>query len=128
MREGIKVYGPILTRIGIGIVFLWFGINQLINPEDFLSYLPEFLFAMDSAKMILLVNGIFEIVLSTFLLIGLFVRPVSLLLSIHLLAIVISLGYNDIAVRDFGLMIVTFATFLGGADKWSLDYRRNKRL
>ena len=41
-----------------------------------------------------------------------------------LIGIIIGLGYNNIAVRDFGLMLITFAIFLGGKDKWCLDYKK----
>lgn len=35
-----KQYAPIVLRIGISLVFLWFGIHQLISPETFLDYVP----------------------------------------------------------------------------------------
>ncbi|MEK6839731.1 MAG: DoxX family membrane protein, partial [Nanoarchaeota archaeon] len=100
--------------------------SQLIHPEDFRGYLPEWLLALDVARSIVLINGLSEILLGGLLLIGFLIRPVALLLCVHLLTIIVSLGYNDIAVRDVGLMLVTISIFLGGADKWSLDYRRNK--
>ena len=31
------------------------------------------------------------------------------------------LGYNDIAVRDYGLALITFSVVLGGSDVWCLD-------
>ena len=124
--DSIGRYAPSVTRIAISLVFLWFGINQLFLPENFLGYLPKFLLELGFAKTVVMFNGIGEIILAGCLLAGFLIRPVSLLLSIHLLSIIISLGYGDIAVRDFGLMIVTFAVFLGGADLWSIDYRKRK--
>ena len=121
-----NAYAPALARVSISLVFLWFGINQLITPEDFTGYIPEWILTMSSAQSIVLINGISELILGGLLLVGLFIRPVALLLCVHLLTIIVSLGYNDIAVRDAGLMLVTISIFLGGADKWSLDYRRNK--
>ena len=121
-----SAYAPLLVRVSISLVFLWFGINQLLLPEDFMGYLPEQILGLDFAQSIVLMNGIFEIILGGLLLVGLFIRPTALLLCIHLLTIIVSLGYNDIAVRDAGLMLITFSIFLGGADKWSLDYKRNR--
>lgn len=118
---------PTIVRLSISLVVLWFGINQVINPEKFMGYLPSFLLMLDYAKNLVLFNGIFEIIFGTLLLIGLFVRPVALILAVHLLSITLNLGYNDIAVRDFGLTLITIAVFLGGADKWSLDYQREKK-
>jgi len=117
-------YSGILTRIAISIVFLWFGINQVINPDYFMGYLPSFILLSNYAKTFIYLNGIFEIIFGILLTIGLFTRTAALLLTIHLFGIIIGLGYNDIAVRDFGLMLVTFAIFLGGKDKWCLDWKR----
>ena len=33
-------YAPLVLRIGLSLVFLWFGISQLVNPESFLGYVP----------------------------------------------------------------------------------------
>src|SRR3989344_4719251 len=120
----LKEYAPILTRIAISIVFLWFGINQIINPEHFMGYLPNFILSSTFAKTFIYLNGTFEIIFGTLLAIGFFTRTAALLLSIHLIGIIIGLGYNNIAVRDFGLMLITFSIFLGGKDKWCLDYKR----
>lgn len=117
-------YAPLIIRISLSIVFLWFGINQLIFTEDFISYLPEFLLNTNYAKVITIFNGIFEASFGILLIIGLFKRFAALILGLHLLTIVISLGYNDIAVRDFGLMLVTFSIFLRGPDEWCLDWRK----
>ena len=60
------------------------------------------------------------------LLVGYYTRVSSLLLTIHLLGISISLGYNDIAIRDLVLTIATFVVFLNGKDKWCLDSKYKK--
>ena len=119
-----KDYAPILVRLAISFVVLWFGINQLVQPEDFMGYLPEFLLQSEYAKTAVILNGLFETLFGVALAIGFLVRPVALILSIHLFSIVLTLGYNDIAIRDFGLALVTFSIFIGGADKWCLDYQR----
>ena len=120
----MKDYSPIVLRFGIVFVFLWFGINQLVFTDDYISYLPEFLLSSESAHLAVIVNGSFEIILAGLLLIGLFTKFSAFLLSINLLMITISLGYNDIAVRDLGLTIATFAIFLGGEDRWCLDRKQ----
>lgn len=125
--EKYKEYSPLVLRIGIGIVFLWFGLTNLFNPESLIGYLPKFAQSLPIEPLsILLLTGIFEVVFGLLLLIGLFTRLSSFLLFLHLLIIIIGLGYNDIAVRDFGLALATFAIFLHGPDKWCLDSRRKK--
>ncbi|HLD06443.1 MAG TPA: DoxX family membrane protein [Candidatus Nanoarchaeia archaeon] len=118
----LREYAPIVTRIGLSAVFLWFGISQLADPGYFLGYVPDALAAQ--GETLLLANGIFETVFGSLLLLGLFTRIAALLLGLHLLGIAGGLGYNDIAVRDIGLTLAAFSVALFGADRWTLDYHR----
>ncbi len=126
--DNAKQYAPPVLRIGLSLVFLWFGINQLLLPDDFMGYLPNFILQLDYAKTLIYLNGAAEVILGSLLLIGFMVRPVAFLLALHLLSIAGGLGYNDIMIRDLGLALATVSIFLGGADKWTVDYRRKNRL
>ena len=124
-----KEDAPVVLRISISLMILWFGLTSIFNHESLVGYLPEFVYSLEiSLPSIMLLNGIFEIVLGTLLIIGLFTRVVAFILFLHILLIMFSLGYNDVAIRDFGLAFATLAVFLNGADKWSLDrkLKRNK--
>jgi uncharacterized membrane protein YphA (DoxX/SURF4 family) len=139
-----KSYAPLLLRIALSLVFLWFGLNQIINQDMFLGYLPEWAmghpresphhhimmfmhYIPNRASYLLVLNGIFEIIFGTLLLLGLFTRISALFLGIKLFFIMITLGYNDVAVRDLGLSLATFSIFLNGPDKFSLDKKvKNK--
>ena len=120
-------YAPLVMRLALSFVFLWFGISQLINQEYFMGYLPGFLPNTANPTLFIILNGAAETILGALLAIGLFTRIVAAILALHLLGIIISLGYNDIAIRDAGLMLVTVAQCIGGADRWCLDYRRKNR-
>ena len=122
-----KEYSPAVLRISISLVILWFGFTNIFNPEVLIGYLPKFVQSLPIEPLsILLITGIFEVVFGLLLLIGLFTRLSSSLLFLHLLIITIGLGYNDIAVRDFGLALATLAIFLHGPDKWCLDKKFKK--
>ena len=124
----LKEYATIVLRISLSLVFLWFGLTGVFNTEQFIGYVPEFAYSLPiSVESIVILNGIFEIVLGTLLIIGLFTRIVAFILFLHTLIIMFLLGYNDIAVRDFGLAFATLAIFLNGADKWCLDRRLKKK-
>ncbi len=142
--ERNKKYSIDMVRIAIALVFLWFGISQIIDPESFLGYIPEWLYQQEPQMMqgfmqfmqrapnfvyiIILLNGIFETIFGILLLIGYFTRIAAFLLALHLLGIAFSLGYNDIAVRDFGLALATASLIFSGAGEISLDnqLRKNK--
>lgn len=113
-------YASIVVRLSISLLFLWFGINQLSLPEDFLGYLPGFLLQQENPGLFVFLNGIFETVLGFMLLIGWKARWIALILSVHLLSIAVTLGYNDIFIRDAALTLVTFSIFLRGEDGWCL--------
>ena len=120
----MQKYAPLVVRIAMSVVFLWFGVNQLIQPDMFMGYLPNFLLQSDYAQMAIYANGLAEVILGTMLIVGFYTKAAALLLSLHLLSIIITLGYNDIAVRDLGLMLATFSIFMGGGDEWTLDKKR----
>jgi len=130
--ENLKKYSPVLLRIALSLVFLWFGINQLIFPNMFLGYIPSWITQNPIIPLepgfIIMGNGIFEIVFGILLIAGLFTRLVSLFLGLHLIGIMLGLGYNDIAVRDFGLMLATISITLNGPDIWCLDNRHKKKV
>jgi len=127
VMKSFSEYSRIFTRIAISLVFIWFGINQIINPNNFMEYLSSFILLSTYAKTFIYLNGIFELILGAFLILGLFTRITALVLGINLIGIILGLGYNDVAVRDFGLMLITLAIFLGGKDKWCLE-NKIKRL
>ena len=139
-----REYAPIIVRIAMALVFLWFGLNQLLDPSSFFGYIPQEIYPHSqniahehslqgvhdlplTPHIIVMGNGAFETILGLLLLLGLFTRVSSLLLSIHLAVIAFSLGYNDLFIRDLGLALVTFAVFLRGPDQWCLDKRLKKR-
>ena len=116
--KNFKEYAPAIARYGVGVVFFIFGISQLINPESWLGYLPSFVFNIGiSSTNLIYFNGVFDLAVGLFLFLGLFVRVFALLGSLHLLGIIVSLGFNDVAVRDLGLLIVLISIFLNGSDK-----------
>ncbi len=131
--------GKIILRLGIALLFLWFGINQLVFPQDFMGYLPIWVHTDGSgmhhmmhasiqpiggASGLLIINGIAEVILGLLLLLGLFTRWAALLLALHLASIAVSLGYNDVAIRDVALAIATLSIFFMGHDSWCLDHKR----
>lgn len=120
----MKKIAPTVLRIGIALVFLWFGTEQIINPNMWVGYIPESLVSMLSLSALKLVylNGLFEIIFASALLLGYFTRFTALLLALHMLDITYVVGFDAVGVRDFGLAIATITIFMFGVDHFSLDY------
>jgi len=117
-----KDKAPIVVRIAISLVFLWFGLSQLITPQAFYGYIPAWdIISGFQVGTLVLINGIIDTILGVALLVGIFTRVAALVACLHLVGIILGLGYNDVAVRDFGLLLVTFSIFLHGTDSYCLD-------
>ena len=127
MEIDYKKCAPIFLRISLSALFLWFGYTSIFNYQKFLGYVPSFAYQIPlSLREILFINGIFEIALGIFLLVGFYTRISALLLSLHTLAIAYSLGYNDVAIRDVAIALATFSVFIRGDDEWCLDRKLKK--
>ncbi|MEK6927400.1 MAG: DoxX family protein [Nanoarchaeota archaeon] len=126
--NNLEKYASPFLRISISLVFLWFGITQVISPTNWTSFLPNFILNFGwNPEIFIYLNAALEIILGIFLLIGLFVRFSAFILAIHLLFISFSLGYNAVAIRDLGLTLATLSIFLTGPDEYCLDKIKNKK-
>ena len=116
-------YFPFVLRAGLAIVFLYFGINQLIHPQFFVGWLPKevSLLPLSPIKFVIL-NGGFEVLFGSLLLLGIYRRVSALLLGLHLLGITYTIGFTEIGIRDLGLAIATLVIAMIKDDFFSLDY------
>ena len=121
--ENLKKCSPVVLRLAIAVIFLWFGFSQIKNPESWTRMMPEYIQSLSpiSANNLIYFNGTFEIIFATFLLLGLYTRISSFLLGLHLLHIVTIVGYGAIGARDLALTLATFAISLNGADEFCFD-------
>lgn len=125
LSDRLKASAPTVLRIGVALVFLWFGSQQLMHPGSWLGFIPKSIMDISglTAPTLVAFNGSFEIVFGLCLLAGFFTRVSALLLALHMLDITYVVGYGATGVRDFGLSIAAVAVFLYGIDKLCLDRR-----
>ena len=114
---------PVVLRIGMSLVFLWFGWQQLSDTALWTSIIPPFYTDLTgmSATTFVLINGWFEVIFGSLLLVGVFTKITAFFLALHMLHVTFTVGYNGIGVRDFGLATGMISVFLQGADSWCLD-------
>ena len=60
-----------LLRLGPALIMVVFGINQMINPEPWFEYIPEFVKKMNSPKFTMRSHSLGNIVFGLFLASGL---------------------------------------------------------
>jgi len=112
----IKI-GITLLRIALAFVFLWFGFSQLSDTSMWTAFVPQWAINITglSAGLLVLINGLLEIIAGSLLAFGIFTRIIAILLGIHLFMIALSVGFTAIGVRDIGLSLATITLgFLGG--------------
>lgn len=115
--------GIFVLRIGLAVLFLWFGFSQFLDQSAWISWVPEWAMNLTGleAEMIVLLNGGFEIAFGVLLALGLYIRPAAALLGLHLALITFEIGLNSVGLRDFAIMAASFALALMPPDPYSLD-------
>ncbi len=113
----------IIIRITLAALFLWFGVQQLLHPDAWTVYLPQWTgYLPIPGTMLVRLNGWMEVVLGAAMAAGLFVRIASAVLGAHLLFIALSVG-GAVGARDLALAATTLALVLSAPDAWTLDAR-----
>ena len=120
----LQRYAPVLLRLGMSAVVLWFSLQQFFNAEAWTAYVPDSVVTLSHLSAVTLVyfNALFELVFGIMLLIGWQTRIAALLLALHLFDIMWVVGYGEIGVRDFGLALATLVVFMNGSDPFCVQY------
>ena len=100
----------LILRIGLAAVFLWFGIDKFFHPTYWINaWVPGGVlsffdgFRINDLQFIYL-NGIFEVLIGLSLLTGIFIRFFSGLAILFLVLVIVLIGFNEVIVRDIGLI------------------------
>lgn len=121
--QSLQPYGVLVIRLGMAGVLLWFGAQQLMEPENWVGFIPDYATALSglTPQTLVHLNGSAEIASGVLLALGLFTRPVAFVMSAHLALIALSLGSTAVAVRDWGLAAATLGLVFTGSGVWGLD-------
>ncbi|MBI4143212.1 DoxX family membrane protein [Candidatus Uhrbacteria bacterium] len=93
----------LILRIGLGVEFLMFGYGKLVDVGGWIAFIPPWMSPLLPASVgtFLTVIGVAELLLGVLLLIGLWTRVIAVLAALHLVGVLVAVGYNDLAIRDF---------------------------
>ena len=81
-RNHLDKYAAPVLRFGLVMLFLWFGLSQIISPGDWVAWVPELASALMPAHTIILLNGAFETILGLALAAGFLTRIAAPLFSL----------------------------------------------
>jgi uncharacterized membrane protein YphA (DoxX/SURF4 family) len=110
----LKNYSNIILRLGLGIVFLFFGIGKLRQDVWFhtIKNMQVFGFFGGGIEYFIYLIGLVEILIALFLIIGKYIRFFSALAALHILVILILIKFGEI--RDVGLLAMAVYLALMG--------------
>lgn len=101
--------------LGLAFVFAYFGIDKFLHPLIWIGWIPAWmdgLLGMKPAAWLQII-GVAEIVIAAAILLPVrVVQQIAVIgAAVQLVAILIVGGWNDIAVRDTGLLTMAIALF-----------------
>jgi len=101
---------PLLLRIGLATMFLYAAISSFLDPREWVGYLPAMLTSRFDAETVLRFFSVYELILATWLLSGVYVRYAALLCAATLAGIVVTnFSLFAISFRDIGLIFAALA-------------------
>ena len=107
----MKLSPALILRIGLGAVFLYAGVNSILNPSAWIGFVPELVEAIPyvTRELFLQAHGIFEIILSVALFTGIRKKETATLSFLSFLALILFYGIDDVTFRDIGLLAASYA-------------------
>ena len=105
-RNNIALWLLIAAQV---IVFGWFGIDKFLSPEIWIGWMPSWMDGLMGVPVEnwLKVVGTLEMLFAVLLLMPYRrIRQVAAaLIALHLMFVISQVGWNDIGVRDIGLLL-----------------------
>lgn len=123
ISKNLTLFAPVILRVGMSALFLWFGASQIMDPVSWVGFVPQSIIDMTglAATTLVYMNATFEIVFGSALLLGFFTRWAAFFLALHLIDITYIVGLDAIGMRDAGLAVAATAVWLYGSDWLTLD-------
>ena len=100
-------WAPAAGRILLGVVFLWFGYHELVQPDGWTQYVPFVSESSSLAVFLVLTHGWVLLVTGAALVAGIAPRAAAAVASVLMLEIVIAVamtGQSPTALRDIGVL------------------------
>lgn len=133
MRENLKIYAPLILRLGLAVVFFLFGYQKLSVPEQTRAEIQLLLdVGLGSAAAINYYLGLIELTIAFGFVLGAFIEYLAPLAAFLLFGFFSSflwkygINVDPTLFRDIGLLGGALSLWLTGGGAFSFDNRRNK--
>jgi len=102
-----SMFAQWFVRLGLGVVFGYMGVDKLLRPDIWLLQMPPALANLGTNFIFVL--GAIEIILALMMLSNRFFRLAAFGCVVILSGAIMTLGINDIAARDVGLLFAALS-------------------
>ncbi len=102
----------LLLRLALGVPIIWAGARSILNPTDWIGFVPGWVETVVAKEIFLTAHGYGEVILGVLLLSGFAPLIISLLAFLDVSSILVFYGVDDITFRDVGLAIVAIVLFV----------------
>ena len=109
MRFGRYGTPYLILRLGLGLTFVWVGIDMFRHPEAWVGFVPTTIPLGLSRQATLQLSALFDIAIGLLFLTNNFARITALVASLHLVGIIAIHGLDAVIVRDVGLLGASLA-------------------
>ncbi len=107
------VNAPNVLSYFLGFVVLWFGVGEIMSPQNWIAFVPDFLGNGQLATIAVLLHGLVLSACGLLLIFNYYRRLAAAVIGLLLVEIIINLyaqaGLSDVAVRDIGLLGMAIA-------------------
>ena len=105
--------GRWILILGLAFVFGYFGIEKFIQPLNWIGWMPKWMDGLlgmgINAWLSIIGAGEIAIAIGLLIPIRLIQQIASVLAALHLAGILTQIGWNDVAIRDIGLLAIAIA-------------------
>jgi len=109
-----KINPVVFLRASLGSVFIWFGVDKLVNTAYWYMWVPQYampFFSQDLLRILMVSLGIIEAALGFCIITGFHLRRASLASAVILGATIVSLGILPV-IRDIGFLGISIYLYL----------------
>lgn len=104
------MFAQFLVRLGLSLVFGYMGVDKFLRPDVWLIQMPPVL--QDVGINVIFALGVVEVIIALMLLTKRFYVLGALGSAAILAGAIMTMGVNDIAARDIGLLFSSLALLL----------------
>jgi hypothetical protein len=107
-----------VLRVGLGITFFWIGVLILQAPDSWAALLQPWAKSLIPGSWLILSlqsTAVLDMAVGACLISGVFMPLATLVGAVHILTVLVTVGINEVTVRDIGLLGATTGLYIESA-------------